>query len=105
MSQEWTRPEVGLAEEHGWCRQRMGWYYIGVRGAHRDQPYKRPCGIQIGAMGRTVPRAGGERDRPGLPAYNAKFPVLREGVCRETRGGDTPPAPHSRDEVVGTPLH
>ena len=34
---EWTRPEVGLAEEHGWCHQRTGWYYIGVRGAHRDQ--------------------------------------------------------------------
>ena len=27
------------------------------------------------------------------------------GVCRKTRGGHTPPAPHSRDEVVGTPLH
>ena len=34
---EWTRPDVGLAEEHGWRRQRTGWYYIGMRGAHRDK--------------------------------------------------------------------
>ena len=34
---EWTRPEVGQAEEHGWRHQRMEWYYIGWRGAHGDQ--------------------------------------------------------------------
>ena len=34
---EWTPPDVGLAEEHGWRRQWTGWYYIGMRGAHRDQ--------------------------------------------------------------------
>ena len=34
---EWTHPEVGRAEEHGWRHQRMDWYYIGGRGAHGDQ--------------------------------------------------------------------
>ena len=34
---EWTHPEVGQAEEHGWRHQRMDWYYIGGRGAHGDQ--------------------------------------------------------------------
>ena len=34
---EWTHPEVGQAEEQGWCHQRMDWYYIGGRGAHGDQ--------------------------------------------------------------------
>ena len=34
---EWTRPDVGLAEEHGWRRQWTCWYYIGTRGAHRDE--------------------------------------------------------------------
>ena len=34
---EWTRPEVGQAEEHGWRRRRMDWYYIAGRGAHGNQ--------------------------------------------------------------------
>ena len=34
---EWTRPEVGWAEEHVWRHQRMDWYYIGGRRAHGDQ--------------------------------------------------------------------
>ena len=34
---EWTHPEVGRAEEHGWCHQQMDWYYIRGRGAHGDQ--------------------------------------------------------------------
>ena len=34
---EWTHPEVGRAEEHGWRHQRMDWYYIRGRGAHGDQ--------------------------------------------------------------------
>ena len=34
---EWTRPEDGRAEEHGWRHQQMDWYYIGGRGAHGDQ--------------------------------------------------------------------
>ena len=42
---------------------------------------------------------------PILLIFFIKFSVLREGVCRETRGGHTTPAPHSWDEIVGTPLH
>ena len=34
---EWTRPEVGRAEEHGWRHQRMDWFCIRWRGAHGDQ--------------------------------------------------------------------
>ena len=34
---EWTRPEVGQAEGHGWRRRRMDWYYIAGRGAHGSQ--------------------------------------------------------------------
>ena len=34
---EWTRPEVGRAEGHGWRRRRMDWYYIAGRGAHGNQ--------------------------------------------------------------------
>ena len=28
---EWTRPDVGLAEAHGWRSQWTGWYYIGTQ--------------------------------------------------------------------------
>ena len=45
------------------------------------------------------------RHHPILLIFFIKVSVLREGVCRETRGGHTPPAPHSWDEVLGTPLH
>ena len=34
---EWTRPEVGQAEGHGWRRRRMDWYYIAGRGVHGSQ--------------------------------------------------------------------
>ena len=34
---EWTRPDAGLAEAHGWRRQRTGWYYIETRPAHQAQ--------------------------------------------------------------------
>ena len=34
---EWTRPEAGLVEAHGWRHQRTGWYYIETRPAHQAQ--------------------------------------------------------------------
>ena len=34
---EWTRPDVGPAEEQGWRCQRTGWYYIGTPIANRGQ--------------------------------------------------------------------
>ena len=41
---EWTRPEVGQAEEHRWRRQRMDWYNIVGRGAHGANPLEQvPC--------------------------------------------------------------
>ena len=32
----WKHQEP-LGEEHGWRHRRTGWYYIGMRGANRDQ--------------------------------------------------------------------
>ena len=40
---EWTHPEVGRAEEHGWRHQRMDWYYIGGRGDQFNRASRTNC--------------------------------------------------------------
>ena len=34
---EWTCPEAGPAEEHGWSHQRTGWYFIETQPSHQAQ--------------------------------------------------------------------
>ena len=89
MGQEWTRPEVGLAEEHGWCRQRTGWYYIGVRGAHRDQ-FNRASRTYCQQDSQPGPKPAGCPEKELMPRSKCRAPSAGIGcsdsICESTTG-------------------
>ena len=86
---EWTRPEVGLAEEYGWRRQQTDWYYIGVRGAHRDQ-FNRASRTNCQHDSQPSPKPAGCPEKELTPRSKCRAPSAgsecSDSICESTTG-------------------
>ena len=82
-------PEAGLAEEYGWRRQRTVWYYIGVRGTHRDQ-CNRASRTNCQQDSQPSPKLAGCPEKELTPRSKCRAPSAGSGcsdsICECTSG-------------------
>ena len=86
---ELTCPDVGLVEEHGWRRQQTGWYYIGPRGAQRDQ-FNRASRTNCQQDSQPSPKPAGCPEKEVTTESKRRAPSAgiecRDGICESTTG-------------------
>ena len=86
---EWTRQDVGPAEEHGWRRQRTGWYYIRNANSSRrsvqssesnELPASQPVHSEASRM-----TGRGDRNREQVPCPKCGKRVQRQYMRKHNR--------------------